>query len=409
MDVTQLVQQLSALAVRAADNRQQRESLLTKMRAVFDAGFDVDAWQDLCAQVARLPDTHWSGALFNTPETANIWHERGEEPPAYALIASDGSQIMPDRHKSVQYAAIQVASSCIVYGDERNAPSVADAIQASQHKPLRFLSDDELVDPASGELVTPGEISTQRDLAEIGMLAQQAEQFAQLGLLPVAVCDGSLIPFALLNEMAVRGNPRRSRELLDHVMAALNRLRACGAIVAGYIDRPNSNALARACVLSTAPESVRSDEGLLREWVKNADRDVLGIFDRHILEDILPPMQRTALFEPQWLINSAAFLGEDAHTIRACYLNVSAARPTIARLEVPHWCSDAASMGILTAMLSRQADMGAGYPLCLKAAHEAAILTHADERQIDTAIERQILESGVLMTPSSKQEAKDRR
>jgi hypothetical protein len=53
--------------------------------------------------------------------------------------------------------------------------------------------------------------------------------------------------------------------------------------------------------------------------------------------------------------------------------------------------------------------MGGGYPLCLKAAHEEAVLSQNDEKEIDQIIERGLLDEGVFATPSSKQEAKDRR
>jgi hypothetical protein len=333
------------------------------------------------------------------------------EPDNYVLIASDGSQIMPDRHKPVQYAAIQVASSCIVYGQASHPQQVHATIKNSQHKPFRFLGEDELLDSATGELITPGQISTERDMQEIELLATQCEQFQAIGLRPIGVADGSLVPFTLLNEIFVRNSAKEAGEQLTRVAKALDRMRRCNAIVAGYIDRPNSNALARSCALAEAPPAAMHDETLLRKTIKSAERNMLGIVDRSVLDSLLPGAHRTALFEPTWLINGPNYLGKFGHTMRCCYVNIAneGARPQLARLELPAWCADEQSVGIATAVMGRHARMGGDYPLCLKAAHEEAVLSYQDEREIDQLLEGSLIERGILATPSAKQEAKDRR
>lgn len=412
IDVTQLIPQLRSMAERASAARRTREQRVARMRRVFTSDFDHTTWNSVCEQAAHAQGIRWTGALFNAGENANQFIPFGNEPASYVLIATDGSQIMPDRHKAVQYAVIQVASTCIVYGQPANPIALPDAVKGSHRKPLQFLSEDQLYDD-NGELVSPGEISTERDLEEIELLAEQCEHFCDAGLQPVAVADGSLVPFSLLNELFLRNSPHRAGEQLDRVVKALNRIRDCGAIVTGYIDRPNSNAVARACALAEVQPDAVSGEPALRETVRKAELNLRGILDRHVLDQVLPPSHRTALFEPSWLVNDPQYLGRFGHTMRCCYLNVSSAtgpaRTIIARLEMPAWCSNAENIGITTAVLGRHARMGGGYPLCLKAAHEEAVLSHTEEKEIDLAIERGLIEEGIFMTPSSKQEAKDRR
>jgi hypothetical protein len=408
IDVSQLVPQLRRLAERTARSRLERQAAVGRIRQVFDPGFDVAAWNALCSAAANLQGIRWIGALFNAGEPINHFCEFGAEPNDYALIAADGSQIMPDRHKSVQYAVVQVATTCIVYGAAPHPEPLPQAIKDSQHKPLYFLGEDDLYDD-TGELVPAGEISTERDLREIELLAERCESFRAAGLQPFAVADGSLVPFSLLNEPFVKNSPQRAGKLLERIVAALDRMRACGAIVAGYIDRPNSNAVTRACALAPLVAQGIAPAIMTRDEVRQAEDAVRGILDRHLLEPALPSRTRTALFEPTWLINGPAYLGRYGHVMRCCYANVGTTRPVIARVELPEWCSTPARVDTLADILGRHARMGAGYPLCLKAAHEEAVLSHTDEHEIDTAIERGLIDQGIFVTPSNKQEAKDRR
>ncbi|HEY3341608.1 MAG TPA: DNA double-strand break repair nuclease NurA, partial [Anaerolineae bacterium] len=208
----------------------------------------------------------------------------------------------------------------------------------------------------------------------------------------------------------VRNSARAAGEQLTRIAKALDRMRRSGAIIAGYIDRPNSNALARSCALTEAPAASIHDETQLRKYIKSAEKNMLGIVDRTLLESLLPGTHRTALFEPTWLINGTNYLGKFGHTMRCCYVNIAkeGARPQLARMEMPIWCADEQSVAIATAVMGRHARMGGGYPLCLKAAHEEAVLSYQDEREIDQILEGSLIERGILATPSAKQEAKDR-
>ncbi|HEY3290770.1 MAG TPA: DNA double-strand break repair nuclease NurA, partial [Anaerolineae bacterium] len=246
-------------------------------------------------------------------------------------------------------------------------------------------------------------------LQEIELMADLCVQFRMAGIQPVAVADASIVPFALLNEPFVKNNTRRAALLLERITRALDSLRASNAVIAGYIDRPNSNALARTCSLADVPPAALSSEQRMRDSLRRVAQDTRGINDRFLLEPILRDGHRTALFEPTWLVNGPAYLGHSGHTMKACYLNVGAGRPAIVRIEMPEWCADVASVDLLTGIMQRHANMGAGYPLILKAAHEEAVLTASDEAGIDLMIERGMINQGILAMPSQKQEAKDKR
>jgi hypothetical protein len=377
-----------------------RREQLDRLLQVFTPGFDADALTAACVAVASDASLRWNGALFNLGEAINQPVPFGEEPKRYALLASDGSQIMPDRHRPVLFALIQIACACVVYGCRADrSPALASAVGLAEEKDIRMMGEDELFRAGSDDIVSAGEIALERDLREIEVLAERCEAFHRAGVRVIALADGALIPFSLLNDARLRPGDRR----LARFTAALSRLREAGALVAGHIARPGSNAIAQTCALAGVP--YQDAAAAVR---RGEDRARL-VLDRHLLERALPTRHRTACFTPTWTINGAEYLGRDGHTMRAFYLNVGRNRPEIARVELPAWCADAASLNTLTGILHRHCRMGGGYPLILKAAHEQAVLTRQDQREIERRLQSELQRQGVITTPSPKQEAKDKR
>ena len=326
----------------------------------------------------------------------------GAEPHSYALIAADGSQILPDRHKPVVFAFVQAACACILYGcaEIPQAQRLAEEIQ--RDKRTRLLSEIDL--PLGETANAAAEVSNLRDVMEIQLLADACTRFAALGVAPLVIADGSIVPFALLNERTL-ANPLQTEKLLRPLITALNAMRAAGALVAGYIDRPNSAAIAQTCALLSLPPDARDDAA-----TRAAAASIEGVFDRHIFERILPPDRRSALFDPGWKVNEPNFLGE--HAMRACYANFGdgfGERATLARIEMPQWCASPADIAVVTAVLRRHASLDPdGYPFILKAAHEQAVVTRDDQHEIEAALEQELLRHGFRPRFSPKQAAKNR-
>jgi hypothetical protein len=404
VNVQLLRQQIDAYATRTTRAFAERHSRIEALCACFAPGFDAEALLAAALTASRIESKrHWSGALHSCGEAINAPIAFGDEPADFALIASDGSQIMPDRHKPLMFAYVQAACACVVYGygDNPNAAALAEAIQRA--KPARILSEDDF---DSGETVNPAaEVSNIRDVMEIELLADACARFAAIGVRPVVIADGSIVPFALLNERTL-SNPSQATKLLNPLRKALDTMRAAGALVAGYIDRPNSTALVRACALHSRP----LDAITMASLEDDAER-CAGITDRHLIERVLAPGLRSALFDPNWLVNGAKHLGE--HAMRACYLNLGAGlgdSAIIARLELPQWCANAESLALLTGIVKRHAGLSPeGYPFILKAAHEEAVIGKDDQREIESALEQELLSRGVRVRYSPKQAAKDLR
>lgn len=390
----QISQTTSRFRAAETARREQIERLLR----VFTPEFDADALTAACLAVSSDSSLRWNGALFNLGEPVNRPIPFGDEPAQYALLASDGSQIMPDRHRPVLFAVIQIACACVVYGRRADdSPALAEAIRLAREKNIQMMGESELLRDGSDDIVSAGEIALERDLREIEALAERCEAFQRAGLRVIALADGALAPFALLNDARLRAGDRR----LARFTAALGRLRQAGAIVAGYIARPGSSALAQTCALAGVPYQEAASAA------RREDARARLVLDRHLLERALPARHRTACFTPTWTINGADFLGRDGHTMRAFYINVGDNKPEIARVELPAWCADAASLDALTGALDRHTRMGGGYPFILKAAHEEAVLSRQDQREIERRLQSELQREGVLTSPSPKQKAKD--
>jgi hypothetical protein len=392
-DVSQLRAQIDAFAEQFDASRQRRaevvEELLRPLRPEYARA---DALVAACLAASRVHDVRWGGALFTQGEEVNRQSALAAMPERYALIATDGSQILPDRHKPFQFAFVQAGCACVTYG----SPDQSLSKRLHRLKRSRLISEDELFDE-NGELKPPSEISNQRDALEVALMAEACRIASDAGHLPVVVADGSIVPFALLGGRNVK---QQAGRLLPPIARALDIMRDGGALVCGYIDRPNSNAIAHACAMDGA-----AYDAVDTRLLKHNDARIAGIADRHLMEIALAPGHRSALFDPAWEVND--LLG--AHAMRACYANFgqgTGRAAIIGRIEAPAWC--AAQVGTLAAILGRHARLGEGYPLILKAAHEESVISKDDAREIEQAIELALLTRGIVPRPSSKYSAKER-
>jgi len=379
---------IEAAAAGASRDRASREALLDRLAAVLRPGADPAPF---AADDGAVADGQ--RARFNAEPATGVFACGDSEsiPPGFALIAVDGSQILPDRHKPVMWALARAAAVCIVYG-RGSDPALARALAGEPV--LRFWSEEELwTSGRDGEPLTAGDINTERDVLERELLAERCEAARGAGLLPIALTDGSLLPFSLLNDRAWGNRPDpRALDSFRRVSNALTRMKDAGALVAGYIERPNSAAVIKACAA-----------------VGGGRQPPPTAFDRHLYERVLGPGQRGALFDPGWRVNGSDLLGGDGNAIRAVYARIepAAARPNTIRLEVPEWRSKASDLATLSAILARQTRLGAGYPFLLKAAHEEAVLTRRDQAELDTALLGAMQRHGLRFAASLKQSAKE--
>ena len=394
-------EQVVQLADAAKERLPKRDEAAANLRVIFQPEFDHAAWLATCQYAAQTAD--WVGALFNHDEPVNVALPFAPIPKQYALIASDGSQIMPNRHNAVQYYFVQAATACIVYGVPDKSAALLKAEVDGKVKPNHLEFDlNKLYE--DGELISAGVVSNRRDALEIELLAERCKAFAEAGVQPIALADGSLVPFSLLNPAFMR-DKNKARQVVDRLVEAFNVMRKAKAIIAGYVDRPDSNGVVKAARLAGKPPSLISKASL-----RQLEDGAWPMFDRELYRDWLPPQQRGALFDPGWMVNGKEWLARGNHGMRACYVNFgtgTGARSMIGRIEMPAWCAQ--HMGLVAAILQRQADLGNGYPFILKAAHEEAVVTREDQQSLETLIQMELRDRGIATDVSLKQASKNAR
>lgn len=306
----------------------------------------------------------------------------GEIKPRGMVLASDGSQISPDRTDSLYFGLIN--SGIIRWPPDGSTPTTACATKIYHHDDL-FLPDNSLIGDELFHLM--------RDVFERIELLRQALLEEQPA---VALIDG---PIELYR---APGSTSLSKDLMAQYLDYLREFSRKGGITAGYIDKPASTLVVRMMELFMLPddqiEKARAFHPLGR------------INDSRLFRLILAPGERSAVFQVQ-STSTDYYPGELA--LNFFYLNVSkyVERPWIARVEIPAWVAEDQDMlDILHATLLHQCRlMGKRpYPYVLFRAHEVAVVTREIAEQIRQMAVMEYRRKGLeLEERSVKQELKE--
>jgi hypothetical protein len=311
--------------------------------------------------------------VFHLPQTA--------EP--VQIIAADGSQVNPSRHRQVDFGIINVATINMHPGTGA-APDVTTQ---------SFLLDDFDLHPGNASL-TEELINLERDIREHSALLDQARKYPS----PViALTDG---PLELFRET---GTTVWFDKKMKEYLQILDESQKSSITTAGYVDKPHSDLVIR--LVKLAMEKVPSSGAPLPDELEN-----IRIPDARLYENLLSePGDRSEVFaiQSQW---NKYF--KDNLELCFFYLNVNrAGKPWLVRVEIPAWCAGAPRlMDNLHAAIFRQCEiMGSRpYPYVLHRAHELALVTHEETSQLENMLSAGLqtrgLDAGVK---SNKQSAKD--
>jgi hypothetical protein len=192
---------------------------------------------------------------------------------------------------------------------------------------------------------------------------------------------------------------------MDAYLAVLSRLQSRGVVTAGYVDKPAADLVVRLLELTQATSD---DLKKLREF-----RPLLGVSDRWLFgekkDPLLTPGERSAVFRFQ-ARSEKTYSG--LLSLLFFYLNVgSEGHPWLARVEIPRWVADdPQQLGLLHAALVDQCHiMGSRpYPYLLHRAHETAVVSHDERRQVEEMLIQELRRAGEEPDQgSNKQSAKD--
>ena len=305
-------------------------------------------------------------------------------PRPVTVVATDGSQIYPDRHVEPTCYILNVSRIAFHYGTDEPPLLAAEP-------ELRYRARD-LVDLApDGEEarfdVTTEVVSALRDERELHWLFETARWARHPGRPLVALADGTLIRWML------RGMKNRALEdrLVARYVAELERFRAEGIPVASYVSRPGNAEVVH----------------LLRYWRGESDEveaeDTLrGLLDRALFERVLAVGERSAVFA------SGSRILEDYGEHHIVYFYVRLPRE-VARVELPQWVARNADwVGLIHGVVLDEAEKGAGYPMILSEAHERAVVRTREAEVFYRILERQMLHAGLPASLASGKSASKR-
>ncbi len=318
--------------------------------------------------------------------------EAAEPPPVnHVVIATDGSQIEPDRHGPADYFLLNVGWAAVRYGAEPFADLASEPSLYFGPDQTHIVYQDRRV-PIQDHL-----LSAKRAGLEIERAADLAESWRDReGALPLVVlADGSLLLWVLDD----RPDDFLRAELVGAYVAQLDRLRDVGAPLASYVSRPRSSEVA-----SLLREADRSGDFEPCSACAGPD-DEPCVFDRLPDRELFRDLaygERTGLFAMTLPTGLKEFYGDHAPCF--FYLNVGS---EIARVEVPPWTAgDPDRLALVQAVVMDQAQKGLGYPNVLARAHEQAVVTGQDRMAFEYLLDAVLAREGVPARTSEKLHSK---
>jgi hypothetical protein len=381
LELSKVAAQVGQMGASAAQRVQERNSLLPVVRGYLS---DYASDPELRAKIDLALDAGWFGAV-PTDEAIDSSFDPPALPARLNVVASDGSQVYPDRHAAALYYVINVGSIALRLGS-------GETPRADTTPTVCF--DEEHLFGDGEQLVSSQLVSARRAVAEITQLSQVAVEEAGTAA-TLALLDGSL---ALNTQHETI--PRAERErLLDSYIARLDALKAARVPVAGFISRSGTTSVAKLLELGAYPL------GEVEARVKNQRGRPFGglIIDTRLFETLLQPGQRSAIFELRQGWNR--MYRDAGHAIHVFYVNVGGpTRPSIARVEVPAWVAQAASrLGLAHAAILDQCHVTENaYPYVLTRADELAVITTAEKNRFEQMIGVELLRHGIAAGPSEK-------
>ncbi len=389
LSVSTQVRQMGELLIsrRAEDARR-----LERARHLF--GDHVDRWQELAERAEQVSE--------RVAVPTGPLDERVPAPPrpvAYTALASDGSEIDPDRHGSGgSFYVINIGRARIPYGQ----PGRDVELRAESR--VGYTDDDlYIVDPRDSRRQVPvrdRHLDARRTVEELRALADLAEtEVAQHGDVPVvALVDGTLL-FSVLEE-------RPHDFLRDYFYAAyvaqLDRLRAADVALAAYASRTRGidlvnlfrgvcgtvPAACQWCGRSENPGGVGTEAGFCA---------LRGLSDAQLLGEGLEEWERSALFRVRSNVHDPLY-GE--HRV---YFFLVSTGAEIGRVEIPEWVArDRAKLGWVHAILADQCAKGMGYPAVLARADDRAVISPSDRAVLNGLVQQELARRGVRTRPSAK-------
>ena len=313
-------------------------------------------------------------------------------PTEFSVVATDGSHIDVDRHRSTRCYLINIGTVVLGYG--ANPQALLDSF------PALYFGDEDLViapDGAKGreQPIEGVLLGIKRAVDESHMLAELAAELPKDSS-ALALLDGSLILWGLAGQVY----PEFVVEALLHkgFLHSLEQIRKLNTdkrvALASYISFPRSTDVVNALRVAICPHDPADCDRYCPNKARDCD-EVAGVRDRELFFNLLAEGERSALFTSQSKIVKDHY---DRHWVHFFYLRVD---DEIARVEIPKWvATDEGLLELTHGLVLDQCRRGQGYPVALSEAHEQAVVTGADRENFWQLVEASLVDEH-LPTPTS--------
>jgi len=364
LNLDKVFPQVGGMVDRLQAERALRQQRLDTARELFGAqGDNLDA----LARKIDLSQTTWLVAgLVNGLDPV---YSAPSVPADFAVLATDGSHIDVDRHRSPRCYLINIGAVALRYG------AAPDAVLDSF--PALYSGEEKLVISPEGvrgrEVPVEGTLlGLKRGVDECCRLARLAAE-VPANLPALALVDGTLVLWGFEGQFDFVTEALLERGFLSYLeeVAALNRGGGRIALVS-YISLPRATEVVNVLRLALCPREILDTDCCPSCETRECEA-VEEVRDRDLFAGILAPGERSTIFASRSKIVRERY-GE--HAVYFCYVRVD---DEIARLEMPGWVAhNPHLLDLAHGLVLDQCRRGQGYPVALSEAHEQAVVTAAD-------------------------------
>jgi hypothetical protein len=391
LELERLTAEIEEMVVSANNEQRTRQRLvdeaLDKMHASATDWERIDSC--LARALTRVDRKKYRSARpLDTNEPLDAAVAPPPSPGEATIVATDGSQILPDRHAAYLYSLINVG--VFVYSHGRSdAP--AQFTRPVLDYPGKTKGND-------GRFVENGAIvNLRRDRAEIEVLARVSWDYGEGAELLLAILDQGLLYWP-----AVGASDTEGERVLRAWQEAMTAVRESGGMLAGYIANPGKRSVL------TLLNTLDIDQPEFDLSTLTTRDPTIGLTDTALFSQILKPGQRSKVFVDVSAHNDG-FRDRDAHN-EVCffYLNPGRAGRQIARIDLPIGIAgDNEALQAVHALIYDQCQILGDYPYALARADEVAVVGRRDQESLNTMIENMMQRGGLAESVTAKQGAKD--
>lgn len=386
LDLAKVVVQVGEMVARIISGGAEKEQRLDK--ALDTLGEKSADFEGLKKKIAESKTTWLVAGLVDALD------RRYHPPPLpsdFTVIASDGSHIDVDRHRSARCYLINIGAVSLSYG--ANSGAVLDNF------PRLYAGDEDMViappgnngrrQPVEGQL-----LGIKRSVDEAQRLAEMVDELPEASP-ALALLDGSLILWGLEAYPDFVAETFLDKGLIKHFETIREVNRRKKLALASYISLPRGNDVINALRVALCPNDPLDTDRHCPGCATRECDAIAGVRDSELFDALLDEGERSAVFASQSSVVEKRY-GE--HQIRFFYLRTE---DEIARIEVPQWVArDENLLDLTHALVLDQCRRGQGYPVALSEAHEQAVLTISDRENFWQLVEASLVGEH-LPTPTS--------